>query len=41
MNANSRFGRSIGQRMLGTLGLVLLISFIGSGISWWPVPLLR
>jgi methyl-accepting chemotaxis protein len=37
MSMNSRFGRSIGQRMLGTLGLVLLISLIGSGISWWSL----
>jgi methyl-accepting chemotaxis protein len=37
MNGLSRFGQSIGQRMLGTLALVLLLSLTGSGIGWWSL----
>ena len=37
MNASSRFGQSIGQRMLGTLALVLVLSLTGSGIGWWSL----
>jgi methyl-accepting chemotaxis protein len=35
--ARVRFGQSIGQRMLGTLGLVLVLSLTGSGIGWWSL----
>jgi methyl-accepting chemotaxis protein len=37
MNPFSRFGQSIGQRMFGTLALVLVLSLTGSGIGWWSL----
>ncbi len=35
MNELASGGRSIGQRLLAVLGLVLLIAFIGSGLDYW------
>ena len=37
MSEHSWAGRSIGQRMAIVLGLVLLISFLGSGLGYWAL----
>ena len=37
MSEHSWGGRSIGQRMAIVLGLVLLISFLGSGLGYWAL----